>query len=172
MPTKSYIAPETATVWTDSGGDKLLDLGNLSGGGGGIAVGAYLDLGSGSRTNWYEVEMKIDGFASSPAVGDKVDIMFAQSNATTGFDGQLTADPTASTQGSISSVQQLENLTKVLLLRAVSTTAGDVIQGRAIVKFTGRFVAPVVINRSVGAALKGTSDSHTVTLTPIPQEGQ
>jgi hypothetical protein len=170
MPSKSLQATETSTTWTDTGGDKLLDMGGQVAGT--ARVGAFLDLGASPRANWYEVVFKIDGFATAPAVREMVELFFAQSNATTGFDGQLTTDPTVSAEGTLTDLDMTLNLTPATMIRAVSTTAADVIQGRAIIKLTGRYVAPVVVNRSLFDSLNGTSESHTIVLTPIPQEGQ
>jgi len=170
MASKSYQASETSTTWTDSGGDKLLDLGGLAVSGG-IAVGAYLDLGSSPRPNWYEVVLHIDGYEAAPAVGDLVELWFTQSNAVTGFDGQLTADPTSSAEGT-ATPDQAENTLFCRAVKAVSTTATDELQGRCFIKLTGRYVAPIVVNWSLTRALASSGDSHSIVLTPAPQEGQ
>jgi hypothetical protein len=169
MPSLNYMQTETATVWTDSGGDKLLDLGAL-GGSGTTRMGAYLDLGANSKADWYEAELFIDGFNGAPTIGGIIELWFAQSNATTGFDGQLTTDPTDTTAGTVTDGQKF-NCIPALFLKIVSTTAGDGIQGRCRVKLTSRYVAPIVINWTSGTMLS-TADAHTLTLTPIPQEGQ
>jgi len=170
MASKSYQASETPTTWTDSGGDKLLDLGGLAVSGG-AAVGAYLDLGVSPRPNWYEVVLHIDGYVAGPAVGDLVEIWFTQSNSTTGFDGHLTSDPTSSAEGTVTA-EQAENTLFCRSLRAVSTTAADELQGRCFIKLTGRYVAPIVVNWSLTRGLASSGDSHSVVLTPVPQEGQ
>ncbi len=168
MPSKSYQASETATVWTDTGGDELLDLGGLAASG--VAMGSFLDLGASPRSDIYEVELLIDGFDTAPVVGEVVELWFSQSNATTGFDGQVTTDPTTSAQGTATAAQA-ENCTFACAARVYSTTAGDELQKRATIRLTGRYVSPIIVNRTADALLS-TSDAHTVTLTPIPQEGQ
>lgn len=170
MPSKSYINPETSKVWTDTGGDKLLDLGGLTGT---PKCGAYLDLGAAPRADMFEVELFIDNFASGTvSVGQTVDLFFTQSNATTGFDGRLTTDPTTSAEGTVSA-DQVRNLLFACSAVIISATAtSNLIQARAVVRLTSRYVAPVVYNRTSSGVLKSSSDAHKVTLTPIPQEGQ
>lgn len=169
MVSLNYIQEETATVWTDTGGDKLLDLGSL--GPGSLAMGAYLDLGTLSKADWYEAVLKIDGYSSNASVGDIFELWFAQSNDASNFDGQPTTAPGASTQGTITADQRF-NCMPCLFIRAYSATLADVIQGRCRIKLTSRYIAPIVVNRSSAGVLQGTGDSHTLTLTPIPQEGQ
>lgn len=170
MASKSLQASETSTTWTDTGGDKLLDLGNINPNGG-SKVGAYLDLGVSPRADWYEAVLTIDGYNTNPLSGEPVELWFTQSNSTTGFDGQLTTDPTATTHGTLTG-DQIENLKFAMVVRSYSTAAADVLQSRCRIKLTSRYVSPVVINRSVADPLSGTGDSHTLVLTPIPQEGQ
>ena len=169
MPSLNYIQTETATVWTDSGGDKLLDLGSL--GPDGLVMGAYLDLGTISKSDWYEAVLKIDGYSSNRVATDIIELWFSQSSDGTNFDGQPTTAPGASSQGTIT-LDQRSNCLPALFIRAYSATLADVIQGRCRVKLTSRYIAPIVILRSSAGVLQGTGDSHTLTLTPIPQEGQ
>ena len=170
MPSKSYQAVETARTWSDTGttSDELADLGSLASDG--VVMGSYWDLGASPRADIYEVEMFIDGFDTAPVVGQIVELWIAQSNATTGFDGQPTTDPTDTVEGTMT-IAQAENCTFACAARVYSTTAGDELQKRATVRLTGRYIAPVIINRTDDALL-GTSDAHLITITPIPQEGQ
>lgn len=170
MPSKSYQASETARTWSDAGttSDELLDLGSLAADG--VVMGSFHDLGASPRSDVYEVELLIDGFDTAPVVGEVVELWLSQSNSTTGFDGQPTTDPTTTAQGTMTA-EQAENCTFACAARVYSTTAADELQKRATVRITGRYVSPVVINRTADALL-GTSDAHLITITPIPQEGQ
>lgn len=168
MASKNYIQNETPKVWTDAGGDKLLDLGGLASGA--VACGAYLDLGAAPRCDVYQVEMFIDGFDTAPTVGRTVDLFFTQSEDGTNFDGVPTTAPTSSTQGTVTG-DQTRNLLYAGSLAAYSTTAGLELRGRFVVRLTSRYVAPVVFNR-VDDPLLSTSDAHKITLTPIPYESQ
>lgn len=168
MPSKSYIAPEASTTWQASGGDLLLDLGGAAAAS--ANVGAYKDLGSGSRSDVYEVMMFINGFDSAPAVGQTIDLFFAQSNATTGFDGPMDTDPTSSAEGTLGDLDKLGNLLYAGSCVVYDTGTSQNIQARMVVRLTSRYVAPVVINRA--NTLESTTPTHRVVLTPIPQESQ
>lgn len=169
MPSKSYINPETTVVWTDTGGDKLLDLGGLSASSG-IACGAYLDLGASARADLYEIVMIIDGFGGAPTVGQTVDLFITQSNNGTEFDGQASTAPTSSAQGTVTT-EQTRNMLYAGSAVVHLANASAVLQARFIVRLTGRYVAPVVVNRT-GQALLASGDDHEVRMTPVPQEMQ
>jgi len=168
MPNKIYVAPETTLTWTDTGGDELLNLSSLAPAG--VAMGSFADLGAASRSEWYELEVFIDGFDTAPVVGETVDIYISQSNGTTGFDGSPSTDPTTSAQGTMT-VNQLKNCLYVGSLSVYSTTAADNLRGRFIVRLPARYVSLLVHNNTVDALL-GTLDAHTLKLTPIPPEVQ
>ena len=168
MASKSYQQAETATTWTDTGGDKAMDLGGLASGA--AVCGAYLDLGVAPRADIFEGRLYIDGFDTAPVVGQVVEVRFTESNATTGFDGAPTTDPTVTVAGTITAAQA-ENCTFGGVARVVSTTAADNLQAKFRVKLTSRYVAPVIVNRTDDALLS-TADAHTLVLTPIPQESQ
>jgi hypothetical protein len=145
-----------------------MDLGGLASGA--VVCGAYLDLGAAPRADLYEVTFKIDGFDTAPVVGQVVEVWFTQSNATTGFTGAPTTDPTATVAGTVTA-NQAENCTFAGVARVVSTTAGDDLKAVFTVRLTSRYVAPVIVNRTDDALLS-TADAHTLVLTPIPQESQ
>jgi len=166
MPNKVYIAPETAVTWTDTGGDELLDLGGLAAAAG--RVGEQRDLGSASRSEWYEWRFIIDGFDTAPVVGETIDLYFGSSDGTNG-DGPVTYQD--SSDSALSSVNILKNLRYAGSCVVVSTTAGDNLMASGVVRLTSRYVAPVVHNNSADALLS-TSDAHKVILTPIPPEVQ
>jgi hypothetical protein len=168
MASKSYQQVETAVTWTDSGGDELLDLGGLASGS--VKCGSFLDLGAAPRADIYECRVKLSGFDTAPVVGQVVEVWFTESNATTGFDGPPTTDPTTSAEGTMTA-DQAENCTYGGIARVHSTTASDDVQAKFRVQLTSRYVAPVVVNRTDDALLS-TADTHTLVLTPIPQESQ
>ena len=93
MANKIYQAVETARTWSDAvtSSDELLDLGGLAADG--VVCGSFHDLGAAPRSDLYEVEFLIDGFDTAPVVGEMVELWMTQSNATTGFDGQLIQQP-------------------------------------------------------------------------------
>jgi hypothetical protein len=170
MASQSLLDPGSVTKWTDAGNtpDKALDLGGLTTGS--VACGAMLDLGAGPRPDIYEMEFKVDGFATNPVSGVVVDLFVIQSNDGTLFDGAPTTAPDATTQGTVSAAQ-VANAMYVASAVTYSTTNTDKLVVRATVRLTSRYVAPVVINRS-GVTLLASGDFHYVKLTPIPQEAQ
>jgi hypothetical protein len=170
MANKIYQAVEADRTWSDAGtgSDELMDLGGLAADG--VVCGSYHDLGAAPRTDLYEVELFIDGFDTAPVVGQMVELWFTQSNGTTEFDGQITTDPTDTVEGD-ATLAQAQNCTFACAVRVYSTTAGDELKRRRTIRLTGRYVAPIVVNRTDDALLS-SSDAHMVTLTPIPQEMQ
>ncbi len=168
MPNKVYTAPEASTTWTDSGGDKTMDLTSLAADG--LVIGAYLDRGSGSRATKYHYNFIVGGFSTAPIVGESVLLFFSQSDDGTNFDGQPTTAPGAATEGSITE-NQANNCLYVDTAIVHSTTAADKLQISGEVILTGRYISPVVHNKTADA-LSSTSASHSVELTPIPDELQ
>jgi hypothetical protein len=168
MAGEIYQKRGTPIVWTDSGGNEELDLGGLAAGA--VLGGSYYDRGDLSVTpapDEYEWEMIIDGFNTAPVVGETVDLYFAGSNATTLFDGQLIADPTDTVDTATGpTAAMLKNMMFVGSVVVHSTTAADELQARGVVRFTSRYISPVVHNNTADALL-GTADSHKITLTPI-----
>ena len=158
----------TPVVWTDTGGDKLLDLGGLAANG--VVMGSFLDLGISPRTTKYKFEFLIDGFDTAPVVDDVVSLRFSQSDATTNFDGNPTTDPTTTAQGTMT-VAQLVNLRIADVCSVYSTTAADELKITGYVELTGRYVSPVVHNQTADALLS-TSDAHSLTLTPMTDDIQ
>lgn len=168
----SYIAVGADVEWTDAGNspDKALDLGGLAAAG--VVCGAYLDLGDTPRADIYEAELFIDGLQSgSGVVGSTVDLYFIESHDGTAFDGRPTSAPTDSAEGTITA-DQLRNATYVGSVSVFDTTeANDLMQARFVTRLTGRFVAPVVVNRTA-VLLNATSDHHFVKLRAIPIDMQ
>lgn len=170
MPNKVYVSPETARTWSDSGttSDELLDLGGLAADA--VAMGSFWDRGAVPYSEWIEAEMLIDGFATAPVVGQGVVLYVAQSQATTGFDGAVSTDPTDTVEGTCT-LNQAKNLLYVKAAVVYSTTAGDQLRVRAIFRSAARYVSPVVHN-DCADALKSVSDAHLITLRPIPPQVQ
>jgi hypothetical protein len=168
----SYITPGAKTEWTDAstGGDKLMDMGGLAAAG--VVCGAYLDLGDVPRADMYEFEFFVDGLQSgSGVVGSTVDLFVIESDDGTTFDGRPSTAPTASTQGTITA-DQLTNAKYVGSLSVFDTTeANNLMQGRFVARLTGRYVAPVVINRTA-VSFNATTEHHFVKLREIPIDMQ
>ncbi len=168
MASKDYINPETPTVWVESGGDKVFDLSALASLG--VEMGAYLDLGAAPRNDKFSFEMLINGFATTTVIGEECRLYFSQSEATTGFDGAPTTDPTATVAG-VMTVGQLVNLLPVDTLIQYDTTAASVLKITGTVILKSRYVSPVLYNATADAFATSTT-THKLTLTPKPREAQ
>lgn len=173
MAGELYQKRGTSLTWTDTGGDKVLDLGGLTASTG-IKAGAYYDRGDLATTpgpDEYEWVMVIDGFDTAPQEGETVELYFAQSNSSSGdWDGEIAA-LSSSADTTISDSDLLKNMLFAGGAVVHSTTAADELIARGIVRFSSRYVAPVVWNR-VADALLSTSDAHKVILTPIYYQSQ
>jgi len=157
-------APQTPTVWTDSGGDAVMDLGGLAADG--VRVGARVDLGAASIPRLYHWRFKCDGFDTSPVVGETIGIYLAGSDGTI-EDGEVgTADAAGTTVS-------LPNLMRIGTAKVQTTTAGDNLQVSSIepIEISARYVSPVIHNDTADALLS-TADDHQFILTPVPPEIQ
>ncbi len=168
MANKVYINPETTITWLNTGGDLDMDLGGLAADA--VQMGAYSDRGAAARAQDYAFELLIDGFDTVPVVGESVDLYFAQSNATTNFDGNPTTDPTAVAEG-VMTTDQLKNTMFANSAIVYSTTAANKLKITGTVRLTSRYISPVVHNNTADALLS-TADAHSLILTPIPIEIQ
>lgn len=165
MVNKIYINPETAIVWTDTGGDETLDLGSLAAGA--VRVGDIADLGVAPRSEFYEWKLIIDGFDTAPVVGETVDLYISYSDqATAGReDGDVGVVDGA---GATTDLPNLEYLGSAVVQ---TTTDADELIVSGKVRITSRYAIPVVHNNTADA-LAGTSDAHRFELTPVPPEIQ
>jgi len=162
MPNKVYIAAGTPITWKDTGGSAIMDLGGLAAAG--VRVGAQHDLGSGSRSEWYEWRAVIDGFDSAPVPGEHVDFYIATSDGTL-HDGDIgTADAAGA-------VDDLPNFKRLGIVTVQTVTEADELVASGIVRIVARYVSPVVHNNTVDDLLS-TADVHQFILTPIPPEIQ
>lgn len=175
-----YINPGNSRQWSDTVGgaiDEQMDLGSLAADG--VRCGSYSDLdvdfggGAGTaRPDEYEWELVIDGFATAPVANQTVDLYFTQSSDATQFDGELTTAPTDTVDASSDpSTNMLSNMLYAGSCVVISTTAGDELRARGVIRLTSRYVAPVIHNNTDDALL-GTSDAHILTLTAIPYQVQ
>ena len=161
-----FMKSGTPIVWTDAGtgGDELLDAGGLAADG--VVMGSFADLGSGARSEWYSVELLIDGFDTDPVVGEGVEVWFSQSIATTNFDGNPTTDPTTTAEGTMT-VAQLQNTDLVGAVLVYAIAQADELKATFNkVNLTSRYVSMIIHNNTVDA-LESTSEAHKVTLTPV-----
>jgi hypothetical protein len=164
MPNKVYINPEATRTWSDAGtaSDETMDLGGLAADA--ARLGDRWDTGAGARAEWYEWRLIIDGFNTSPVVGESVDAYLAFS------DGTNANGNVGITDGSLN-IEVLPNLQYLGSAVVQSTSVAQSLITSGVVRIASRYVSPVVHNNTVDA-LNSTSDSHKFILTPIPYEVQ
>jgi hypothetical protein len=137
-----------------------------------VSIGAYWDRGVAASSGLFEIVVRIDGLVFLAGPKDIVDILISQSKDGINFDGQPTTAPTETVKGTMTSRQAFN----ALYCGTVQGYAGapQIFQSRFIIRLTERYAAPIMI---VGVDPKATTASHgtpnhTITITPIPQEGQ
>lgn len=167
MPTKTYIQPETAIVWRDSGGDYAITLATLAADG--VRVGAQGDLGtdSGGRADRYAWQFEVDGFTTAPVVGEAVHIYL--STAMDGSNTVVTGD--VGVADAAAATADLPNLMHLGSAIVQEATAGAELVISGEVFLTHRYVSPVVHNDTADI-LATSTPTHRFTLTPIPYESQ
>jgi len=166
MAKELYIDLSAGVTWTDTGGDEDLDLGALPSGS--VRVGSYHDWGVDPRPGLYMMEVKIDGFDSSPVIKDPVYTYITEGQTTSFFSGPESPGDTTDSAGNI---ERLVNLLGPFPLRVWSTTAADNLVGYFYYTSFARYTAPVVHNASADALL-GTSDAHVITIYPAAWQQQ
>lgn len=153
----------TTITWTDSGGDEQLDLGGPDGDSGDICVGSYHDFGVGPRAFDYRLHINIDGFNTSPVVGQQVQVYITEGQTSNVFTGPETPNDTTDTSGDI---DRLPNLLGPFFATVWSTVAGNSIVASYQFRSSMRYLAPVVYNATNDDFLS-TGDLHVVSITPL-----
>jgi len=161
MANKQYVARETAIVWSDTAGDKVMTLNNLAAGA--VRIGTQNDFGAGSTAEWYSWRFTCQ-FATAPVVGERIEIFLATSDGTE-EDGQLGAADAAGDTNSIKNMNHIGGLT------VTSTDADHDMTASGICRIPTRYVSPCIYNATADN-LKATNDTSEFTLTPIPPELQ
>lgn len=169
MANEIYLSRGTTVAWLNTAGDEELDLGDGALGlSGAVGVGSYRDFGAAPQPDEYEVEIDIDGFAAAPVVGETVDVYITESNNSTLWTGPEAPSNTVDSAGD---VNRLPNLTYACSAVVRSTTAGDNLTAKGVVRSTARYIAPVVHNNTADDLL-ASGDAHAVRITPIYYQGQ
>jgi len=168
MPNKVFIQTETIISWKKSGADEVLDLGSTNGAADGVEVGAYHDWGAAPQARRYMWFMDIDGFDTSPVIGESVDLYVAVSEDASLWTGPEAPNDTGRGAGN---TDRLKNLLYLGSAIVRSTTAGDNLTASGTAFIPQRYFAPVVHNNTVDKLLS-SSDDHEVRFYPIPPEIQ
>ena len=167
MANEIYQVRGTPIVWKISAGDEELDIDGLTADG--VKAGSYYDRTASAAPDEYEWEAIIDGFSTPPVVGETVDLYFAQGGTTGTFDGQI-IDLVSDTTGCVPTEAMLKNMTFAGSTIVHSTTAADEIISRGVVRFTSRYIMPVVHNNTTDDAL--ATGTHILNLTPVYYQAQ
>ena len=166
MADELYIDLSAGVVWTDSGGDEVLDLGGLAADA--VRVGAYHDWTVDPRSGLYMMEIKIDGFDTAPVVGQTVDTYISEGETTSLFSGPESPGDTSDGAGN---VNRLANLLGPFPSKVHSTTAADNLVTYYYFTSFARYMS-VVVHNNTADALLSTSDAHTVTIYPAAWQQQ
>lgn len=167
MADELYLVLGTGITWTDTGGDKVLDLGALAANA--VRVGAYHDWGASPRPALYVAEFFIDGFDTAPVVDDAVYLYISEGLTTTNVSGPETYNASADAAGSVA---RLKNMKGGFPLIVDSTTAANNLFDIFVFESFARYMAPVVYNRVGNDALLSTSDAHFVRIYPAAWQKQ
>lgn len=162
MADEFWVNQETVITWTD-GGTPDLDLGGLAAGA--VRVGQQHDLGAFPNPYWMQWQAVIDGFDTTPVVGEKVHFYIAFANDTSDIDGDVgTADAAGD-------VNDLPNLLHIGQVAVGSTTAADELITSGVFLVMARYISVVVYNATADALLS-TADAHTFKAWPMSVQYQ
>ena len=161
MPSKIYVARETATTWKDSTGTLVMTLNNLVAAA--VRVGARLDLGAASTPRQFTWRLTVR-FETAPVVGEVLNIFLSWSDGTKADGGIGTADAAGDTN-------LIKNLKPVGNLIVSSTDADHEMTASGICIIPSRYVSPAIENATVDN-LKATANVSTFTIEPGPPEIQ
>ena len=162
MANKIYVAPETAIVFKNSGGDVTFTPKNVANAAGRIS--AQWDRGSGSKPGRYYWRVHTK-FQAGLTVGNALEVYFATSDGTDVDGNQGTTD------AAFSAADKRRNLQFVGTVVADSTSSGEVQIASGLVEVYTRYLSVVWWN-ATGQTLTNTDSDHTFTLTPVPDEIQ
>lgn len=167
-----YVDVGTGIVWTDTGGDESLDLGEAAGDNCGdttvVCIGSYHDFGVDPRPGTYMMEVDLSGFATAPVVDEIVAVYISEGETTSVFSGPESPSDTAD---GLSAENRLGNMLGPFILTVHSTTAGDNLTGVFYFESYSRHLAPVVHNATADD-LEESGDAHTITIYPVAWQVQ
>ena len=162
MPNKVYQHDETAITWLDTGGTELFTGTSVSSGAG--RQGALHDFGTSARAERYAWRAYCQ-FATTPVVGEVVQIYWKSSDGTHPDNDDGTGDIAVSAQDKLRNLEFLGNI----VVDEAATGVKMVASGE--INVPHRHGAPVFWNATADA-LSSTASHHGFVLTPIPMELQ
>jgi hypothetical protein len=142
-----------------------MTLQNLAAGAG--RQGAVKDLGAGAtaRANRFLLRVSVE-WETAPAVGEYVQVWLKTGDGTDYDNDDGTGDI------ALSSTDKLLNCKFVGHVMADEAAADIPSSASWVVTIDERYVMPILVNKSAADNLQNTANVNTVTLTPMPYEGQ
>lgn len=162
MTSKAYQLAETALTFKASGGDVTFTPTSLAAGAG--RQSAQKDFGTSARSYMYNWRAYVK-FATTPVVGETIDIYIKTS------DGTYPDNDDGTTDAAVSAKDKLKNLTFIgsIVVDEASTTPQFVASGR--VQLSHRYMQVVFWNATVDA-LSSTAADNGFILEPTVVQGQ
>jgi len=162
MASKAYIARETVIEFLASGGDVTFTLTSLAADAG--RQSAQHDFGASSRAASFEWRGWVQ-FATTPVIGETVDIYLKTSDGTHIDNDDGTGDI------DVSAEDKLDNLKPIGSIIIDETTADLEFSASGVVYIPYRYINIIFWN-SASDVLTATASEHGFSLTPIPLEAQ
>jgi hypothetical protein len=160
-----YLLPQTAITWLASGGTNVLTLTSVAAGAG--RQGALHDFGTAARAADFAWRAWVK-FASTPVVGDVVEIYWKTSDGTSPDNDDGTGD------AAVSAEDKLRNLNFLGVITVDEANASPVFAASGYLPWewvAHRYGAPVFWNRTADA-LSATAGDHGFSITPVPPQIQ
>ena len=162
LPDYSEKSLGTPITWRDSGGTAAITLASLADGA--ARKGARVDLGANFSASYALYLTVVTG--TTPLEGSVVEVYFGESPDNTLFPGGLASGDGAFTLGTNElNLRQIPGPSAFVLQPASAGTTCT--QGPFLYRPTGRYVQPVVVNRSGGSTALSATAGHIITLVPI-----
>jgi len=162
MTAKAYILPETAIMFQSSGGTVAFTPTSLAAGAG--RQSAQHDFGASARAFMFDARAYCK-FATTPVVGEIIDVYLKTS------DGTHIDNDDGTTDAGVSAEDKLKNLTYIgsIIVDEASTTPEFVMS--APVSIRARYVQVVFWNRTADA-FSATATDHGFVLNPTTMQAQ
>lgn len=162
MTSKAYQLDETAIDFAASGGDVVLTLTSLAAGAG--RQSAEHDLGTSARAFAYEWRAYCQ-FATTPVVGETIDIYLKTS------DGTHDDNDDGATDAALSAEDKLRNLRYLGSIIVDEASATPEFSASGTIQINSRYIQIVFWNNTADA-LSSTASEHGLSLKPFSVQGQ
>jgi len=155
-----YEKRGTSIVWTNTGGDKLLNAKALAVSTG--RLGAFLDRGAGAAPAEYEMRVYTQ-WVANPALTDRLRFAVVESDGTH-QDAGVAYHATEDAAITLAALDALFNGVGAVLAHTADANEKGT---KRIVRISSRYVAPAVYNTSTSKTLANTDSVTAVVLTPL-----